>query len=682
MGMLDGIIDPEELRHRAPEAGRTLYLPVSGDGGIDGHGGDATSVDALDKKVDEVNAATLDYASEHLCSFCDEPGCGQGCGDVPRSVPDFAADDAIAPVKSVFQGFVDVIAGVGGMTKNYAGEQLVDRLSSVYSGGGSTFDLNEIGGQAQTVLASMVEALAASKKSGDEALAINRLMVQALRNSLADRAEHRVNALTMMWMAPMSLNPVGLAFSGVSAAMTAYDMWQGNSAEQASLEQVKAAQPKLEEAAKTNDEAVSKLLAALDEWKVTPNMNAVPSPPKPADSDHGEGDVEGDAPPPLDSTPLPAAAPVTGGDAAPSSDPLEDLFNEPDAELPPSMMPDAGMPSSGMGSPLGGGSPMDSGMGSPLGGAGSDPFGSEPLSDALEDTEEPEDEEPLDDLTDEDEDKKDDELFPEDDSDVDGDTPDTDIDADVDTDTDKPDETPEESPENGDVAPVAADPAAATPGDDTAARTVDVGGGRQVTFPTTALADAARSMVEAAEAGNPKSLYLAASENGFSLPPMGQDVGQQVPPALLQAGDVVVNKDGMGIFIGNGDVLWESGEIKPLADVATFDGQNQGLFRLEESAPAADGLNGPAQPVASDGSAAPVASGEPVTATPGSAAPVPPEPAVSTPGQVTDQAGTPGVPTDTKADDLSATSDTEAGAGFGTTDNGAAGLDPAAAFPS
>ena len=203
-----------------------------------------------------------------------------------------------------------------------------------------------------------------------------------------------------------------------------------------------------------------------------------------------------------------------------------------------------------------------------------------------------------------------------------------------------------------------------------------------MTFPSVALADAAKAVVEAAEAGNPKSLYLAASENGFNLPPMGQDVGQQVPPALLREGDVVVNKDGMGIFIGNGDVLWESGEIKPLADVATFDGQNQGLFRLEESAPAADGLNGPAQPVASDGSAAPVASGEPVTATPGSAAPVPPEPAVSTPGQVTDQAGTPGVPTDTKADDLSATSDTEAGAGFGSTDNGAAGLDPAAAFPS
>ena len=677
MGMLDGIIDPEELRHRAPEAGRTQYLPVSGDGGIDGHGGDATSVDALDKKVDEVNASTLDYASEHLYSFCDEPGCGRGCGDVPRGVPDFAAEDAIAPVKQVFQGFVDVIAGVGGMLSNYAGEQLVDRLSTVYAGEGTTtFNANVIGGQAQTTYAAMVEALAASKKSGDEALAINRLMVQALRNSLADRAEHRVNALTMMWMAPMSLNPVGLAFSGVSAAMTAYDMWQGNSAEQASLEQVKAAQPKLEEAAKANDEAVSKLLAALDEWKVTPNMNAVPAPPKPApaDSDHGEGDVEGDAAPPLDSAPLPAAAPVTGGDAAPSSDPLEDLFNEPDAELPPSMMPDAGMPSSGMGSPLGGGSPMDSGMGgSPLGGAGSDPFGSEPLSDALTDTEEPEEEEPLDDLEEDEDEEGDGELFPDDDKD----DADGDIDADVDTpdDTDGDTDDADETPEDGDVAPVAADPADTAPKDDTAARTVDVGGGRQVTFPSVALADAAKAVVEAAEAGNPKSLYLAASENGFNLPPMGQDVGQQVPPALLREGDVVVNKDGMGVFIGNGDVLWESGEIKPLADVATFDGQNQGLFRMEETAPpASDGLSGPAQPVG-DGSSAPVASGEPVTATSQDAS-------VSTPGAVTDQAGTPGVPTDTKADDLSATSDTEAGAGFGSTDNGAAGLDPSTAFPS
>lgn len=678
MGMLDGVIDPEVLRHRAPEAGRTLYLPVSGDGGIDGSGGDPTGVDALDKQVDAINGATLDYTPEHLCSYCNTEGCEGDCTAVPGAVPDFTADDAVAPVKQVFQGLTDVIAGIGGMMANYAGEQLVDRLSSVYAGeGATTFNINAVAGQAQTTYAALVEALAASKKSGDEALAVTHLTVQALRNSLADRAEHRVNAASLAWMVPMGLNPAGLGLTGISAAMTAVDMWKGGNAKEASLETVKNAQPKLEDAAKANDEAIAKLIAALDEWKVTPNMNAVPSPPKPAEG-AGAGNDEGsldDSAAPLDSTPLPAAAPVTGGDAAPSSDPLEDLLNEPDPELPPSMMPDAGMPSSGMPS-MGGGSPMDSGMGSPLGGAGSDPFGSEPLSDALEDTEEPEDEEPLDDLTDDEDEEGDDELFPDDDTDVDGDTPDTDIDADVDTpeaDTDTDTDKDEDAAGDGDVAPVAADPAAATPGDDTAARTVDVGGGRQVTFPTTALADAARSMVEAAEAGNPKSLYLAASENGFSLPPMGQDVGQQVPPALLQAGDVVVNKDGMGIFIGNGDVLWESGEVKPLADVATFDGQNQGLFRLEESAPAADGLNGPAQPVG-DGSAAPVASGEPVTATE--------QAAVSTPGQVTDQAGTPGVPTDTKADDLSATSDTEAGAGFGTTDNGAAGLDPAAAFPS
>ena len=670
MGFLDGVIDPEVLRHKAPEAGRTQYLPVSGDGGIDGSGGDPTGVDALDKQVDAINGATLDYQPANICSYCATEGCEGDCTAVPGAVPDFTADDAVAPVKAVFQGFTDVIAGIGGMLSNYAGEQLVDRLSTVYTGEGSTtFNANAAAGQAQTVHTALVEALAASKKSGDEALAVTHLTVQALRNSLADRAEHRVNALTMMWMAPMSLNPVGLAFSGASAAMTAYDMWKGNSAEQASLEQVKNAQPKLEEAAKANDEAIAKLLAALDEWKVTPNMNAVPAPPKPAPAP---------TTPPASTEPV-SSAPVTGGGggpvgyAAPSSDPLEELFNEPDPEVPPSMS-DPGMGSGMPSSPLGGGSPMDSGMGgSPLGGAGSDPFGSEPLSDALEDTEEPEEEEPLDDLEEDEDEEGDGELFPDDDKD----DADGDIDADVDTpdDTDGDTDDADETPEDGDVAPVAADPADTAPKDDTAARTVDVGGGRQVTFPSVALADAAKAVVEAAEAGNPKSLYLAASENGFNLPPMGQDVGQQVPPALLREGDVVVNKDGMGVFIGNGDVLWESGEIKPLADVATFDGQNQGLFRMEETAPpASDGLSGPAQPVG-DGSSAPVASGEPVTATSQDAS-------VSTPGAVTDQAGTPGVPTDTKADDLPATSDTEAGAGFGSTDNGAAGLDPSTAFPS
>lgn len=654
-------------KDRGTEA--THYLPITENGLYD------RFIYHMDAAIGEINSAAFGYDPEQIRSR-HEGSDSEGCVDT-LSAP---AELDTTPVVEYLTKVVDALKALDADLKSRTDEQWVERVvSNRYALQGSSVKNSATGIEGLEPLVTKVGTTTNDAAKG--AFGALRGSVVRTRDLLAQAVDAATGAdfTPDAWDVGLSASVIGAPIGGVKYGAHALGSFLWNSERPFDPEHIdiisnalKSDLSVVENAGAANDEAIKALKTAVEALVFpTGTGSAVPASatrPAPAPTT-----------PPASTEPV-SSAPVTGGGGGPvgdtASDPLEDLFNEPDPEVPPSMSDPGmgGMPSS----PLGGGSPMDSGMGggSPLGGAGSDPFGSEPLSDALTDPEKPEDEKPLDDLTDEDEDKKDDELFPEDDKDGKDDI-DGDIDADVDTpdDTDKDEDKPDETPEDGDVAPVAADPADTAPKDDTAARTVDVGGGRQVTFPSVALADAAKAVVEAAEAGNPKSLYLAASENGFNLPPMGQDVGQQVPPALLREGDVVVNKDGMGVFIGNGDVLWESGEIKPLADVATFDGQNQGLFRMEETAPpASDGLSGPAQPVG-DGSAAPVASGEPVTATSQDAS-------VSTPGAVTDQAGTPGVPTDTKADDLSATSGTEAGAGFGSTDNGAAGLDPSTAFPS
>lgn len=299
-------------------------------------------------------------------------------------------------------------------------------------------------------------------------------------------------------------------------------------------------------------------------------------------------------------------------------------------------------------------------MSDPMSGLGSDPL-TDPLEDELLD------DEPLDDLTEDEEGELGeplDDVTEGEEAVEEGDIADDSVTGTDDSVTDV-----EETPEAGDVAPVEADPAVPdVASDDVTARTVDVGNGRMVTFPSAMMAQAAADL--ALPGNENKTLYMALAESGYDVPPLGQDIGEIVPPALLREGDVVVNGDNqMGVFLGNGDVLMEGGEIKPLSEVANFGGENQGLFRLEEPAPATDGLNGPAQPVG-DGSTSPLSGTADATAT------------VSTPGEVIEDVAQPGVPTDTADDDLSATDDTLAGLGTGTVDDGAPGLDPGAAFPN
>jgi hypothetical protein len=252
-------------------------------------------------------------------------------------------------------------------------------------------------------------------------------------------------------------------------------------------------------------------------------------------------------------------------------------------------------PDMGLGDGLGGGMPgggMPGGMGIPdLGQGMGNPFGEQPFAAA----EEPLDDEPL-------------PAEPEEAAD-DGDTDKSDGEnTDVDEADDEllPDDT---QPDDGGVAPIDAGvPAAHAEFDQNSeeARTVDVGNGRMATMPSFRMAETLRAMV-AADQFNPKSLYMAASESGYVLPPQGEDIGTPVEPASMKVGDVISAEGKHGVYLGDGDVFMEGGTTEKLGDVAQrVDGEHSGLFRLTEPTEGMD-AHGPVQQVGAVQEAPPVA---------------------------------------------------------------------------
>ena len=77
------------------------------------------------------------------------------------------------------------------------------------------------------------------------------------------------------------------------------------------------------------------------------------------------------------------------------------------------------------------------------------------------------------------------------------------------------------------------------------------------------------------------TLRDAAKDAGFSIPDPGQDLGTPVDPPNIQPGDVVVGNGTEGVFVGDGKVATADG-IRPLSDVAQFDGPDDGIFRLSQ----------------------------------------------------------------------------------------------------
>jgi len=663
-----GSPDPEKLRHQAPTAGRTDYLPVSGVGGIDGDAGDADSVDSFDATIEQFNTGTVNYQPTHVDSFCPGKGCEAGgdCGDTVSSIPPFHEAEALDPLLTAFSGLHDVMTAATAAVTQYAGEPSADRLAAVYAGTtGGAFNLNTVNNATSDVQDALTITAAATHEGATNALAALRLSVQALRNVQADRAQHHVSAAEWLLAAPLAVTPVGLAFGGLGLGMNAWNVLQGLGDTETGLGALNDAAEALDKATALNDEAVKHFRAALKEWTVTPNGNSVTTTldaPKPETT---EAQTVGDTAPIGEQ--LPSITDPGGTQTAPALDDVtadEPSLEDKLADLLASETPMPDMGSSGMPTtPMSG---MDSGMGSsmpstPMSDMGG--LGTEPLDDLNED-EDDEAEEPLDDLS---EDTEADTEEPLDDP-----TDDEGLDAETDAEpenTDEDDTEGEPLPENtGEAAPVAAvetDPNSAE------ARTADVGNGRQVEFPSAKLAGLADTLARGAEQGLGFTLRQEASGLGFEIPPDGQDIGKQVPTSLMQPGDVLVSSAGTGIFIGSDEVMMENGDIVPLSEAAVFDGQNQGIFRLDEGAdtasPTADTQSvstGIAQPVG-DGSVTPL-SGDPT-------------PVVSTPGDATEQQGTPGVPTD----DAEPVSETDATATpFSDTDNGDTALNPDDIFPN
>lgn len=646
-------------------ADSTQYLPIVEDGRID------TTIYQVDAKIDELNKATFDFDPESIRSMhegMDEGGCTEVAPAPSLDISAFttfitAISDAVKEVETSFVGA--------------SGEQMIARAYDVCYGASGT-SLAEMA-QALTALTPLVESVStATDEHTKTAYAELRTAITKCRAILAAAVaaatDDSPGLVEFAGATAVGIPVIGVPISATIAAGSGlFNFFSGSDitfpeeARKDATDALNGAVSSIEASQQTLTGTLSSLASAASEVPVpVPGVLSVPS----MDSKTLAKDAT--------LPPAPAPAPVGGGTGgapigAPAETPsLDDQLADLLGKDPMEGMPSAGMPSTG-GMPSMGGGGMPSDMGSGIGSPLSDALGSEELSKPLDDLmgdDEEELEEPLDDLAEDEEEGTEEPLADPGEIGEDGELPEGEDPTEGDEDTEG-----EELPEDGD-APVEAE-AEVDPNSEEA-RTADVGNGRQVLFPNANLAALAEGL---ATPGNEnKTLRLTASELGFSIPPDGQDIGKQVPTSLLREGDVIVGTAGEGIFIGTDEVLMEGGKIVPLSEAAVFDGQNQGIFRLDEgggmggdtsSSSATDALTGVAQPVG-DGSTSPVGGTDPaVDATP----------SVSTPGDVTEQAGTPGVPTDEEAG-LSSTDDTAAGAAFGETDNGAGGLNPDDVFPS
>lgn len=131
-------------------------------------------------------------------------------------------------------------------------------------------------------------------------------------------------------------------------------------------------------------------------------------------------------------------------------------------------------------------------------------------------------------------------------------------------------------------------------------RTVELPDGRSVIFPTAEHAEMVKALL-AAGTETPTTVYAAADAAGFTLPPVGQDIGSPVPPMDVREGDIISGAEGTGVAIGNGEVLMENGDIRPIEEVSRVDAPGHGIFRLDATAdvPADDAAALP-DPVAGD----------------------------------------------------------------------------------
>lgn len=648
---INGAIDTykEKLIHAAPTDGHKYlpYVPADEDrfvSSVDGGAKDLSN--SIDSRLDKLVTATFNYPSESVRSY-DDHACDKGCVDTIQA-PGGIVDN---PFNKALTSYAEVVNNVKAIFDRYPDEQWVSKVKAAMETTGHV-NLEEYAAATDEV-----------KKTTD-----------ALVNSTNDTGATTFTAVRNAVKAARENNARMLAVDGVSGHYNYAhgNDWFGpttfrvdeNKLHDPSNVNMDAVEGNTSTAMNQMDGDIGAVTTALEAWnlpdaKGLPHQIKVPGltdivqdGKKPEEGDGKQGKIDEISktdPAPGGSTPGGTPGTDTPGEEKPKEDDLEqklkDLLAGSKDDSPSSPfgdqggIPSGGMPSSGSGMPSGGMPSMGSGGspfgGTPMEGMGGDPFADEPMeADGSELADEGLDgEEGLDDTN---EDAVEGEN-PEGDEDGEGEPKDG-LDAAV--------------PVSQSDATVAADP------ESKEARTVTMPTGKQIEFPTGHQADMVRKMLEA-DPSNPKSLYMAASEAGYDLPPQGQDIGEKVPPSLMKEGDIISAADHKnGVYIGNGEVLMEDQSIKPLSEVANFDGENQGVFRMTEPDPHGPGLSGPAQTVSDVGGYS-----EPT--------------GTVTAGDV--QTGAPGMPTD----NAPTANDTSSSLGSGTALNtGGGALDPNSAFPN
>ena len=592
-----------EWLHKAPEAGRTVFYPVTGNGNYD----DVAHVDSYDSNTANLNTATFGYDTERVRSFCDGP-CSQGCVDT-TVIPAQFTEDAY---KKYYKDVSDEIDALSNHLNAGAEEPWVQTLIQQRYGSSGDGSLQGFYTQLASVVSLTKPLFETTNKSGTDTHDALRTLVKNIRANLATGYASSSDGFS--WGSTAKSGAIGAAlgvFGGppgmligagssiaIDGVMSMFGDHKFPDEQVAALSQSwddaqAAARTSLEE----NDDAVKKFNSAVEELEYTASpLTSLGSPifpvEKPKDDIKGDEDKkknEDNTTPqnPVTTGGTPPAVTPPGTDAK-TEDPLDQwnkntptpsdnastspFSSTPSSGMPSSSMPSSGMPSTGTpmsSSPLGDMTPLSDPSSTPT---DAKPEDAEPAAaDLFEGTEVPTDDatDPLDDGKEE---EKGDEK--------DGDEKDDDA-----TDPSLVGEPPVHS---GDA------PAEPT---DEQKRTVQLPDGRQVTFPSEKLADMVRTMV-ASGTENPTSVYQAADSAGMNLPPMGQDIGQPISPMDVREGDIVKGPEGTGVAIGNGEVFMESGEIKPIEEVAKVESSDQGIFRIEDGdSPKGNDLSGAPQQV-------------------------------------------------------------------------------------
>lgn len=567
----------EATAHAAPGTG-LHYLPLTGIKDVDHPSGKGASngVPSLDSRIGTMNTGTINADPERIRSYCDT-SCDQGCVDSLTTMPSMDA----TPLAAVFDGLNEQIAAVQSVVSNELSGTWQERLSEKYGRNGEV-DLPMLTEHTDAVKAALPPVITSSNKHASDAHRTVRATVKSIRTYLAESEKANKGGFKNFWEEVQAhSNPASwlrFLFEGkgdnddTRVAPSIADL-NANGAE--------------------HDKKITALDVTLADWKLSGTADTSGNQ---LAGNAGTGSDIWQAP---DEITDPGG--LDGGDTdtpdTSLADKLDELLKTPQDAMP-------GIPDGLGGGMPGGGTP--GGMGMPDLGQGM-PFGQEQPFAALAD--EPLDDEHLDDEPEE----------ATDDSKGDGDT-DTDVDEAPDDEL-LPDDT---QPDDGGVAPIDAGvPAAMAEFDPNSeeARTVDVGNGRTAVMPSFRMAETLRAMV-AADQFNPKSLYMAASESGYVLPPQGEDIGRPVESANLRVGDVISAEGKHGVYLGDGDVFVEGGSVEKLGDVAQrIDGEHSGLFRLTEPADGMD-AHGPAQQVGAVQEAPPVAAAPAEVGVPTDDAPV------------------------------------------------------------